>query len=728
MTISPGVPVSVEGGEAPYYVPSMGPSSRPRRTLKQGDVFAVLDSFGEIGVSAGGADGIFSADTRRLSYLGLAIDGRQLLLLDSRVLDDNAGLVVDLTNPDIYVDGRLILPKDTLHVVRFQFLWNGALHERCSIQNHGSEAVTFTLSIAFGCDFADLFEVRGMRRKARGRLLDPWVSGDRVALAYRGLDGIDRRTELYFRPAPQQLDGRSAVYEIVLEPGGRMPIFTTISSGEQTETARRPFLGGLQKARRASRLVAQRGAEVATSSERINGVFGRSLADLRMLLTETTQGSYPYAGIPWYSTTFGRDGIITAIEALWVDPEIARGVLMRLAAFQATGFDAASDAEPGKILHEMRGGEMAILGEVPFGLYYGSVDSTPLFVLLAGLYYERTNDLATVDGLWPAIEAALGWIDGPADPDGDGFIEYHRATDSGLVNQGWKDSYDSIFHADGSLAEGPVAVAEAQAYVYAAKRAAATLARALGKDAVAVRLGEEAERLAERFDEAFWCEEIGSYALALDGRKRQCRVVSSNAAHVLFAGLARQDRAERVAARLMGADAFSGWGIRTIAWGSARYNPMSYHNGSVWPHDNALAALGFGRYGLASAVVRTTDAIIDAAASAELCRLPELYCGFRRKSNRGPTLYPVACSPQAWAAGAPLALLQACLGMSFDPRQGEVRLARPILPAAMEHLTIRRLALGSSRLDIRVDRSAAGVSAEIVSRTGPGEVRITDGP
>ena len=365
------------------------------------------------------------------------------------------------------------------------------------------------------------------------------------------------------------------------------PIFLTAGC-DQTKTRPLPFLRSFIAARRWMREATRGRTSVQTSNERFNEMLCQSAADLAMLMTDTPQGSYPYAGIPWYSTTFGRDGLITALQMLWWRPDVARGVLQRLAAYQAKTTDPLADSEPGKILHEMRRGEMAALREVPFGLYYGSVNSTPLFVLLAGLYAERTGDDATVAALWPAIEAALNWIDGPGDPDRDGFVEYKRATEQGLANQGWKDSHDAIFHADGRLAEGNIALAEVQGYVYAAKRVAARVAKRLGREALALKLDAEATRLAERFETAFWCPEIETYALALDGAKNPCRVRTSNAGQVLFSGIAGSDRAACVAAGLMQPRFFSGWGIRTLARGEARYNPMSYHNGSVWPHDNAL--------------------------------------------------------------------------------------------------------------------------------------------
>ena len=381
---------------------------------------------------------------------------------------------------------------------------------------------------------------------------------------------------------------------------------------------------------RNRRAVSHRVCTVESSNDLFNEVLCRSMSDIYMLITSTPQGPYPYAGIPWYSTTFGRDGLITAMQMLWLDPRIAQGVLRRLAAYQAKTDDPASDAQPGKILHEMRNGEMAALGEVPFGLYYGSVDATPLFVILAGLYVERTGDDATLAELWPALEAALAWIDGAGDPDGDGFIEYYRATERGLANQGWKDSQDAIFHADGRLAEGPIALAEVQGYVYYAKRLAARCASRLGLRGRAERLSAEADQLAEHFDAAFWCPQIEMYALALDGNKEQCRVRSSNAGQVLFTGIAKPDRAKTVAQLLMRNQFFSGWGIRTIATTEARYNPMSYHNGSVWPHDNALIALGMARYGLHDPLERLFKGLFDAATYMDMRRLPELFCGFRR--------------------------------------------------------------------------------------------------
>jgi glycogen debranching enzyme len=467
---------------------------------------------------------------------------------------------------------------------------------------------------------------------------------------------------------------------------------------------------------------------VQTSNEIFNECLCRSMADLHMLITDTPQGRYPYAGTPWYSTTFGRDGLITALQMLWFEPSVARGVLRRLAYYQAKVDDPERDAQPGKILHEMRCGEMAELGEVPFGLYYGSVDSTPLFVLLAGRYAERTGDEETIAQLWPAIEAALAWIDQSGDSDGDGFVEYERATEQGLANQGWKDSFDAIFHADGRLAQGSIALAEVQGYVYEAKRLAARCAWRLGKADHARKLEAEATRLAEQFEQAFWCPELGTYALALDGTKRPCRVRTSNAGQVLFTGIASPSRAAEVAHGLLGAELFSGWGIRTVARGETRYNPMSYHNGSIWPHDNALIALGLARYDLKEHVEQVFDGLFKAASYMDMRRLPELFCGFRRTTGQGPTLYPVACNPQAWASATPFTLLEAALGLEFDTLSSELRLRNPRLPSFLDEVILRDLKLGKSSVDLSFCRRGDQVAVEVLRLDGKIQVSVILSP
>jgi glycogen debranching enzyme len=710
--------------EAPFHIPATELAARDRCTLKYGDTFAVLDSHGDIGASAGGPDGLFHSDTRFISHLKLSVNGCEPLLLGFSLRDDNTMLAVDLTNPDLRVDGQIVVQQHTLHMVRAVFLWRNKAYQRLAICNHGDRSVELQLAINFDSDFADIFEVRGIQRRRRGVATAGVVGPAQAVLSYQGLDGRRRRTTLAFDPQPSELSAKTASYRIDLAPGEDALVFITVGCDEPNEEQPTSFQRGLRAVHRERRHASHDGTTIETSNPIFNEVLCRSMADLHMLITDTPQGRYPYAGTPWYSTTFGRDGLITALQMLWFDPTVARGVLRRLAFYQAKTDDPAADAQPGKILHEMRGGEMAALNEVPFGLYYGSVDATPLFVLLAGLYAERTGDAETFAELWPAVEAALAWIDGPGDPDQDGFVEYRRATESGLANQGWKDSHDAIFHADGRMAEGHIALAEVQGYVFAAKQVAARWAHRLGHTKTASKLETEANRLAERFDAAFWCPELETYALALDGAKEPCRVSASNAGQLLFTGILPPDRAVKVASSLLGPQFFSGWGIRTVAKGEARYNPMSYHNGSIWPHDNALIALGFGRYGLKRSVERVFKGLFDAATYMELRRLPELFCGFQRQRGRGPTLYPVACSPQAWASATPFTLLEASLGLEFDQRNNEIRLRDPILPPFLDEVVVRNLRLGQSSVDLRLRRHKDEVSVDIPRREGRIQVSV----
>jgi glycogen debranching enzyme len=713
--------------ETPFYIPATGPATRPRYVLKHDDTFVVLDSHGDLGASAGGPDGLFHCDTRFLSHLELLLNGMQPLPLGSNVRDDNTLLTIDLTNPDTYFENRLVLPKDTVHVVRTIFLLRDAAYQRFAIRNYGDGPVDLHLTMLFDSDFADLFEVRGLRRERRGIIGREAVRPAASRLSCAGLDGKLRQTLLHFDPAPSEITESTAGYRLALASGQAVAIYLAIGCGTPSPPTPIPPRRALRTIHRTRHAIAHRVSTVESSNDLFNEVLCRSMSDLYMLITHTPQGPYPYAGIPWYSTSFGRDGLITAMQMLWLDPRIAQGVLRRLAAYQARTYDPASDAQPGKILHEMRGGEMAALREVPFGLYYGSVDATPLFVVLTGLYAERTGDDATLIELWPAVEAALSWMDGDGDPDGDGFIEYYRATEQGLANQGWKDSQDAIFHADGRLAQGPIALAEVQGYAHYAKRVAARCATRLGLTDKARQLDAEADHLAELFDAGFWCPQIGMYALALDGNKEQCRVRSSNAGQVLFTGIAKADKAVQVAELLMRTPFFSGWGIRTIANTQARYNPMSYHNGSIWPHDNALIALGMARYGLQDLLGRLFIGLFDAATYMDMRRLPELFCGFRRGRGRGPTLYPVACSPQAWASATPFTLIEASLGLQFDPAANEIRLRNPCLPSFLHELVLRDLQLNQASIDIKVRRHRNAVSVEVLEQRGALQLSVVFG-
>ncbi|BBE71931.1 amylo-alpha-1,6-glucosidase [Oharaeibacter diazotrophicus] len=724
MTPMPNLRAADVPTEPDYAVAASGPVETDPRTLKHDDTFAVFDTRGD--AVPGAAHGMIHRDVRHLSMFMLTIAGVRPLPLSSTVRDDNGTLTCDLTNPDLPdPDGLPPLTHGLVHLRRSRFLHRAACHESLAVRNFDVRPRRVEIALAFGADFVDLFEIRGARRLRRGTTAPPLVGADTVALAYTGLDDRTRRTTLRFEPAPDTLAADRATFRMTLAPGETRVVFVEIrcDGAPPALGARLAFRAALQASRTALRLRLARAAAVTTSNGHFDEGLRRAAADLAMLVTDKPDGPYPYAGVPWFSTVFGRDAIVTAFETLWSDPAIARGVLFHLAANQATAFDPTADAEPGKILHEVRYGEMAELGEVPFRRYYGSVDSTPLFVMLAGAFLERTGDVAAVRVLWPAVEAAIGWIVEHGDRDGDGFVEYGRRSGDGLVNQGWKDSHDSVFHADGELARGPIAIVEVQAYAFAAFRAAAAIARALDQGATAARLDARADALADAFDAAFFDPGLGTYVLALDGEKRPCRVRSSNAGHALFAGIARPDRAAAVADGLTGTAGHSGWGIRTIAAGEARYNPMSYHNGSVWPHDNALIALGLSRYGHGDAVARVFEGLFRASVYFDVRRMPELFCGFARMRSQGPVAYPVACAPQAWAAAAPLALLQASLGLTIDAAAGRAVFRGPHLPDFLDVVTIRGLAVGRGSLDVEVRRVRDGAAVSVLERRG--EVGVT---
>jgi glycogen debranching enzyme len=707
---------------AQFFVPAAASLQERRpRTLKHGDTFGLFDHNGDAIAGPGSPEGLFHLDTRYLSTLQLTIEGRRPLLLSSTLRDDNATLTCDLTNPDIFDnDGSLHIAHDLIYLRRTRLLWGDTCFERLAFRNFDDKEHRFRVELSFESDFADLFEVRGSVRPLRGTIHTPKAQSDQVTLSYTGLDDKRRTTSLRFDPTPSVLQGNSAVFDLELRPHQTASIFMVVRCDGEADigSPQLAFFRALRDARRALRSSSARASAVETSNEVFNEALRRSVSDLYMLITDTPEGPYPYAGIPWFSTIFGRDALITALEMLWIDPAVARGVLAHLAANQATEVNADADAEPGKILHEVRRGEMAELGEVPFRRYYGSIDSTPLFVLLAGAYFERTGDRDFVSKLWPNITAALKWIEHHGDRDGDGFVEYHRQTEDGLVNQGWKDSHDSIFHADGTLARGPIALVEVQAYVYGAWVAASTIAQNLGYGALAEQYAKKAENLRKEFNAAYFDEELGTYVLALDGDKQPCRVRSSNAGHALFTGIAEEERATQVVRTLMSGASFAGWGIRTVASTEARYNPMSYHNGSVWPHDNALIASGFSRYGFRKEAARIFEGLFSASTYIDLRRLPELICGVPRRRGQGPTFYPVACIPQAWAAAAPLSMLQSSLGLGFDTAASQITFNEPILPAFLDKVLLRRLKVGHGWAEVALRRSGQKVMVDVLDRSG----------
>ena len=705
-----------------YILATDAPADYVSRVLKDGETFAVFDPHGDIQAAGVGQEGLYHEGTRFLSRLLFKLGNARPFLLNSVVTEDNSLFVVNLTNPDVYQRGQIMLPRGTLHITRRKLLRESRCHETLRFINYGLSSVEVYFSMEFDADFADLFEVRGMTRERRGVRRVGTIEADQLCFAYEGLDGVLRRTRIQCASAPDYLTANGATFVQRFGPKEEKEFFLTygcqINGSAFVDVSYRQAHAEVEV---ALKTLQAKDCQIRTSSIQFNEWLVRSSSDLHMMFTATPYGFYPYAGVPWFSTSFGRDGIITALEYLWVNPEIARGVLGYLAALQAKQRDPDRDAEPGKILHETRKGEMAALREIPFDLYYGSVDATPLFVVLAGAYFDTTHDLGFIRSIWPHIAFALRWIDNYGDRDGDGFIEYERRSSTGLIHQGWKDSWDSVFHSDGTLAEGPIALCEVQGYAYAAKLAGAAIASALGQTKKARVLLTQAEVLKETFQKVFWCEEISTYALALDGEKQPCKVSASNAGHCLYAGVAEMQQATRIANTLMQEHSFSGWGVRTLAVAEARYNPMSYHNGSIWPHDNALIAAGLARYGFKDHASRILSGLFAASLFVEY-RLPELFCGFYRRDGEGPVPYPVACSPQSWSAASVFLLIQAILGMKIDAAASRLSFVRPVLPEFLDEIQIKNLKVGTGSVDLRIHRRARYATVEIERREGSVEV------
>jgi glycogen debranching enzyme len=684
--------------------------------LKHGNTFGIFDYHGDIYQVGSGKQGIYHEGTRHVARMELNINDHRPMLLSSSPREDNQMLMIDLANLDLPLENGEMIQRGTIHLLRSKFLWQSAYHEKIDLVNFGLEPVSFILTIACDADFADIFEVRGSTREQRGSLLPPLRKKEKIIFSYRGLDDVERSTKIQFSPSPKRFEQNLAVFEINLLPQQETALEIQMTFGQENQDL--PFQNfddAKELMNRSIEGIRNYCADIVTSNEQFNDWIERSKSDLITMSTQTPHGLYPYAGIPWYSTPFGRDGIITAMECLWVEPELAKGVLLYLANTQAQDFNDFQDAEPGKIFHETRGGEMAALGEIPFKLYYGTIDATPLFISLAGDYLERTNDLGTIKKIWPNIKRALNWIDEYGDIDGDGFIEYKTKSSKGLTNQGWKDSEDSIFYEDGRLAEDPIALCEVQGYVYDAKVKACHIAKVLGDEKLAASLESQALELKENFNQKFWSESKQAYVIALDGKKNQCNVMSSNAGHCLFSGIATPQRARLIANNLLHDSMFSGWGIRTISTKEKRYNPMSYHNGSIWPHDNAMIAYGFSRYNLMEEINHVLAGMFDTTQHMENQRLPELFCGFERQKGKSPTSYPVACSPQAWSVAVIFMMIQACLGLKINAAKKTITLHHPVLPPFLNDITITNLKLNDKSIIFQVRRNNHGLHATLLS-------------
>lgn len=692
------------------------------QALKDGDTFLVADAWGDM---TGGADGLFDHDTRLLSRLVMTAGRSRPSQLSSGVSRDNVFFICHSTNRPLPPMGGHTAPAGVIHMERRRFVWDRRMYERVRMVNHGIEDLLLPLAFDYAADFADIFQVRGTPRPVRGRTGTPVRDGRRVTFSYVGLDDEARQSCLAFSEPPARLSANRAEFIFSLPRGRHCDLYIECGPAVLDPPDSERWRLAAVQARLAMRARRRRGASVrGPASPRFNEWLDQSRADVALLTTDLPTGPYPYAGIPWFSTPFGRDGILTAWQMLWLDPSLARGVLTYLAARQATEFSAVQDAAPGKIMHETRSGEMARLGEVPFGLYYGGVDTTCLFVALAGAYGRRTGDLNLIRRLWPNLLAAAGWMEGPGDSNGDGLIDYQRGADTGLANQGWKDSEDSIFHRDGRFPKGPIALLEVQGYAFAAWRALADMGQLLDDDRAAM-WASRAETMRALVEDRFWMEDEGFYAIALDGDGNPVESIGSNAGHLLFTGLPSLERAKRVTRRLLSSEFRTGWGLRTLARGQARFNPMSYHNGSVWPHDTAMAVAGMARYGERPAVAMLLGEIYSAATHFRL-RLPELFCGFERMPGEAPVAYPVACLPQAWAAGSVFLLLQAALGVKIDAIEGRIEIERPVLPPGVERLTVSDIQVGTAVVDLAFQR--VGGQTVVLPRNRRGSVKVVSLP
>jgi glycogen debranching enzyme len=689
--------------------------------VKEGETFLYTDLEGNLDHGGDYGLGLYSRDTRFLSHFRMTISGRDPVLLSSSA---ERGYMshVDLTNPDLYEGDELAVPQQTLNIRRIRAV-NGRLFERVRVKNYNAHPVELDLEFSFGADFADIFEVRGMADGSRPRPEEPSFVDRTLTFSALGRDGTRRSTVIEFTATPDE----AAIDEGVVRTAFRLrlgPYQTRLVGvtmdpiiGEESRPAG-DFDVAVHELRRSYEEWERGCTQLVTDNEQFNELLDRSLRDLRALYTQTPDGAVLAAGIPWYVTIFGRDSLIASHQILSINPAPARQALRLLAAHQGTEVDDWRDEEPGKILHEVRQGELARAGIVPHTPYFGSVDSTPWFLILLAQYFRWTGDVELARSLLPNMDAALRWIDEYGDVDGDGFVEYRSRSARGIRNQGWKDSHDSIVHADGRLAEPPIALSEVQAYVYLAKSRIADVYLALGDEARARALAIEAEELRRRFNEAFWMEDERYFAAALDADKRQVRTVMSNPGHGLYCGIVDDEKAALLAKRLLAPDMFSGWGIRTMSKSAAAYNPMSYHNGSVWPHDNALIAAGLKRYGFARSTNRVATALFDAAIEADYLRLPELFCGFTRRTPNRPVSYPVACSPQAWAAGSPFLMLQAMLGISARAHENLLTVNKPHLPTWLNTVEVRNLSVGSSRISLVFRREGEITSFSLLHREG----------
>jgi glycogen debranching enzyme len=707
---------------------SITPSISAALVAKNEDLFFLCERDGRVPLQGTHGLGLYYHDCRFLDGYEMAVGNARPGELVATAARDHM-MRIELTNPDIHAPNGGLVPKESIGIT-WERVVDGShliLHDRISFENYGREDAEFPVSLSLRSQFQDIFIVRGMLGKKIGKAEPPaWREGA-LQLVYLGEDSLYRSTTAYFEPTPPDSRDGTATFTVRLKPREAWVLDVFI---EVRESARRSDVVRLTRPRHPDRdgileslqdeekRWFSRHTRVASDSLVLRRLVKRSLRDLGMLRTCLGGDHFFAAGVPWFTTLFGRDSVITSLQTLMFNRAIAEQTLRVLAKYQGAKVDEWRDEQPGRILHELRVGELAHAGEIPYTPYYGTIDATPLFLILLGEHAMWSGKLDLFDELRDNAERALAWMTHYGDPDGDGYLEYTSSSTEGLINQGWKDSGDAIVDSDGKLATPPIALAEVQGYQWMALTSMARLFRRAGDSSRADELEHRASELRTRFNGDFWMEDEGCYALALQGDKSQAAVVSSNAGQVLWTGIADPDKAKRTARRLMAEDMFSGWGIRTLASSETRYNPIGYHLGTVWPHDNSIIAAGFRRYGIDEDAGILFESIAHAAITFDNYRLPELFAGFPRKRFGVPVHYPVACHPQAWAAGSVPFLLQTLLGIHAEAFEHRLRVVRPMLPEIAHHVIVRGVRVGDASTDLRFQRTSHGVAVDVLSVDG----------
>src|SRR5438067_3080982 len=695
--------------------------------IKNGNLFFLSEPDGTLPLAPGHGFGLYYHDCRFLNGYELKICGKKPEVL-VRNADRGFMATLGLSNPNVNLNGKP-LPKHSVEIrwERIASAEDLALVDTLLLQNLTSDSISFSLEFQFQTAFEDIFAIRGLFQGKYGVRHPPVWENSVLSFRYDGADETEGDSAIDFSPLPGGMVRNIASYQVELAPRGsrQVRVSLNVSTSEpRKRAARRPTGIRLEESLERAGGWREQATKVHTNSLLLSRVMDRSLSDLRMLRCTLDGGaSYFAAGVPWFVALFGRDSIITALQTLAYDCSIAEQTIRLLARYQGTKLNGYREEEPGKILHELRVGEMARLGEIPHTPYYGTVDATPLWLVLVGKHSVWTGETRLFEELRPQIDAALNWMEQYGDVDRDGYVEYSCKIEKGLANQGWKDSGDGIVNADGSLAEPPIALVEVQGYVYEAKIEMAKLFRRCGEVERAADLERSAQTLREHFDRDFWLPQ-GYYALALQDNNRPAEVLSSNTGHALWSGIARPDRARATAEQLLTPEMFNGWGVRTLSSAALRYNPLGYHLGTIWPHDNSLIAAGFKRYGLDSEALQIVEGMLQAATEFEGHRLPELFGGFAREDYGVPVSYPVACQPQAWSAGAVPYLLTTALGLEPDGFNYQLRIKRPMLPKYVDQVEIRGLRVGQACADLLFSRSGDHVAVKVQRVEGEMEVTL----